>query len=102
MAPSVKAIVAKLRATVEETYSDDQKNDESKLTVKYVRTKVESELGLEEGFFVTEEWKEKSKTLIKEHAVSHRCNAIEQLADGFLLDQVDGRRRRRTTCVAID
>lgn len=39
------------------------------MTVKFIRNKVEKEEGLEGGFFQTAEWKEKSKKIIKDHAV---------------------------------
>jgi len=65
MAPSTKEIEAKLRSAIKETFDDDQ----DLLTVKYVRNKVEKELDLEEGFFLTSEWKDKSKQFIKEWAV---------------------------------
>jgi hypothetical protein len=55
-----------LRSAVEEVYrSEDQNN----LTVRFVRDKVENELGLDQGFFVKPEWKDRSKNLIKSWAV---------------------------------
>jgi hypothetical protein len=67
MAPSVKALEAKLRKVVEEVFHSEEKD---LLSVRLVRDKVTDALGLEQGFFTSEEWKEKSKTLIKELAVS--------------------------------
>ena len=66
MAPSNKAIEASLRNAVEKAYKEDRDS----LTVKRVRTQVESNLGLVDGFFTSAEWKDKSKALIKEWAVS--------------------------------
>jgi hypothetical protein len=71
MAPSVKAIEAKLRKAVEEVYHSDPEQ----LTVRFIRDKVEHELKLDEGFFATPNWKDRSKTLIKEWAVSQHWNA---------------------------
>jgi hypothetical protein len=86
MAPSVKALEAKLRNAVEEVYHGE--NPES-LTVRFVRDKVEQELGLETGFFLKPNWKDKSKILIKEWAVSliESCNSL-LLAHAFL-GQID-------------
>ena len=39
-------------------------------TVNKVRKHVEQNLGLEDGFFSSAKWKQKSKGLIKEHVVS--------------------------------
>jgi len=65
MAPSTQELETKLRKAVEKAY----KEDPDSLTVKKVRTRVESDLGLEEGFFTSADWKDKSKALIKEWAV---------------------------------
>ena len=40
------------------------------LTVKRVRVCVERDLGLSEGFFKESEWKDRSKVIIEEEAVS--------------------------------
>ena len=66
MAPSTKELEIRLRKAVEKAY----KLDPDSLTVKKVRTQVESDLGLEDGFFTSEDWKDKSKALIKDWAVS--------------------------------
>lgn len=39
-------------------------------TVNKVRKHVEDSLGLEDGFFTGDDWKQKSKALIKEYVVS--------------------------------
>jgi hypothetical protein len=67
MAPSTETLEAKFRSAIKETYAEDP----SKLTVKYIRRKAENELGLDEGFFLTPTWKDKSKTFIKNYAVSN-------------------------------
>lgn len=79
MAPSTKAIEAALRSAVERQYAEDA----DILTVKYIRSKVESELELGDGFLVTEEWKDKSKVLIKEWAVSFVSNIARLNAENL-------------------
>jgi len=74
MAPSTKVLEGKLRTAVDEVFNSDIRDQ---LTVRLIRNKVEEELELEDGFFVQEEWKEKSKRIIKEWAVSAiRPNSI--------------------------
>lgn len=68
MAPSDNQLEGILRNTVEEVYRSDKQDD---LTVRFVRDKVEHDLGLAHGFFSTPEWKDKSKLLIKSWAVSN-------------------------------
>jgi hypothetical protein len=68
MAPSSTVLEAKLRKAVEEVYADEETRET--LTVRLIRDKVENELDLDKGFFVTPEWKDKSKVLIKSWAVS--------------------------------
>jgi hypothetical protein len=97
MGLSVKDLEAALRNAVEEVYRSDNQNN---LTVRFVRVKVESELGLDQGFFLKPDWKDRSKALIKSWAVS-----MIQLQDliGFnlcaVVDKIDGRRGawRRST-----
>lgn len=67
MAPSAKVLVAELRAAVLSTFNGP---DRTLLTVKKIREKVEEELELDKDFFSQGIWKEKSKTTIKEYAVS--------------------------------
>lgn len=66
MAPSGKKLEAALRDAVHEV----AKTDRASLTVNHIRKIVEETQDLEEGFFVTGDWKAKSKTVIKETAVS--------------------------------
>jgi len=66
MVPSNVALESKLRRAVEEVYADNLDS----LTVRFIRDKVESELDLDAGYFTTPAWKDKSKTIIKEWAVS--------------------------------
>lgn len=65
MAPSDKKFEAELLGAVREVF----KTDKDQLTVNHIRKRVESDLGLEDGFFSSGKWKEKSKQLIKELAV---------------------------------
>jgi hypothetical protein len=73
MAPSDENIESALRAAIKDTIDNDK---EDALTVRYIRDKVEESLNLDEGFFVTDAWKAKSKQLIKEYAVSDRLSSI--------------------------
>lgn len=68
MAPSDNQLEDILRNTVEKVYRSENQND---LTVRFVRDRVEHDLGLPRGFFSTPEWKDKSKVLIKSWAVSN-------------------------------
>lgn len=68
MAPADSLLEAKLRSAVEEVHADEQLRDG--LTVRMIRDKVEDELNLGAGFFLTPEWKDKSKVIIKDWAVS--------------------------------
>jgi hypothetical protein len=80
MAPSTKEIESVLRAFIQETINDGK---EDLLTVRYVRNKVVESLGLDEGFFVTEEWKDRSKGFIKACAVS--CNHSQLMRWNLLI-----------------
>lgn len=66
--PANRILEAKLRNAVEEIYANEQLRDG--LTVRLIRDKVEEELDLGAGFFSTPEWKDKSKGIIKDWAVS--------------------------------
>jgi len=68
MAPPEKKIIAELRATTLAVFNSP---DKDKLSVRLVRDKTTSKLGLDEGFFLEGDWKEKSKKLIKAYAVRH-------------------------------
>jgi hypothetical protein len=63
MAPSSSALVAQLKKSVKNIFDTDREQ----LSVKKVRSAVE--LDLESGFFLSPEWKDKSKQIIKEHVV---------------------------------
>lgn len=65
MAPTDRDILAETQATVSAVHKQDTEDDTMLLTVKYIRDKVQKKLGLEEGFFLTPPWRERSKTLIK-------------------------------------
>lgn len=65
MAPSDKKIQAALLEAVHGVF----KSNKDDLTVNFIRKRVESELELEDGFFSSGKWKDKSKKLIKELAV---------------------------------
>lgn len=55
-----------LRHTVEKTY----KSDQEQLTVRRLRTKVEQELGLDDGFFKgSAKWNVRSKDVIQSEVV---------------------------------
>jgi hypothetical protein len=71
MAPSEKVIFAEIKSIIDDIYSRPE--DRPSLTVKNVRNQVEQKLGLEEGFFVQDAWKEKSKNLIKSYAVGYKA-----------------------------
>lgn len=66
MAPSAKQVE---EALVDGTYHIFTAEPDA-TTVNKVRKHVEDELGVEEGFLASDEWKQKSKTLIKECVVS--------------------------------
>jgi hypothetical protein len=66
MSLSTDRLEGALRSAVEEVYRSENQNN---LTVRFVRDKVEHELGLDQGFFVKPEWKDRSKNLIKSWAV---------------------------------
>jgi hypothetical protein len=68
MAPSEKKLTTEIKAEVRDCFNNPK--ERPALTVRYIRTKLEKRLGLGDGFFVVGAWKEKSKTLIKNYAVS--------------------------------
>jgi hypothetical protein len=65
MAPTDSALVAQLKKSVKSIFASDREQ----LTVKKVRTAAEEELDLDTGFFLSPEWKDKSKNIIKDHVV---------------------------------
>ncbi|GAB0132100.1 hypothetical protein EsDP_00000544 [Epichloe bromicola] len=72
MVPSPKELEA---ALIDGTYQIFTSEPDA-TTVNKVRKRVEEEKGLDEGFFTSEEWKQKSKNLIKEY--------VEKLLDGWV------------------
>ena len=67
MALSPEKIESILRAIIQKTVDDGQ---EDLLTVRYVRNKGAEWMNLDEGFFSTQDWKDRSKAFIKKTAVS--------------------------------
>ncbi|KAF6809442.1 transcriptional regulator, partial [Colletotrichum sojae] len=61
MAPSDKKLEAELLSAVRDIY----KTNSEDLTINFVRKRVENDLDLEDGFFSSPEWKDRSKKLIK-------------------------------------
>ncbi|KAK2049622.1 transcriptional regulator [Colletotrichum somersetense] len=66
MAPSDAKLEAALLDAVRNVFKTDLDN----LTVNFIRKRVESDLGLEDGFFSSGDWKDKSKKLVKELATA--------------------------------
>lgn len=66
MAPSA----AKLKEALIEGTREVYRAEPDGTSVNKVRRLVEEKLGLEDGFFTSETWKQKSKTIIKEQVVS--------------------------------
>ncbi|KAI1148371.1 hypothetical protein F4825DRAFT_434360 [Nemania diffusa] len=62
MAPSVEALEKYLKEATRQLYVADPNT----VTVNTVRQCAEEENGLEKGFFVTQDWKSRSKTIITE------------------------------------
>lgn len=65
--PSTKTLEAELISTVSGIYNSEARHE---LSVNLVRQRVESKLGLKDGFFKEEDWKSKSKEIIKNTVVS--------------------------------
>jgi hypothetical protein len=65
--PNDKALTNALLKSVRTIYRSDEKDQ---LSVRFVRTKVEEEFDLEEGFLSEGKWKDKSKGIIKGEVVS--------------------------------
>lgn len=66
MAPSDQKLEAELRAKVREV----MEHDRGLLTVNHIRKLVTDEFDLDESFFLSSDWKARSKTLIKNEVVS--------------------------------
>ena len=78
MAPSAKNLEAALVEATNKVFLADPDNT----TVNKVRKQAEEDLDLEEGFFANEEWKSKSKSIVKEHVVSFPRGWIQQSGMG--------------------
>lgn len=61
---------AELSAMVTEILSGPESET---ISVNVIRQRVEAKLGLEEGFFTTPEWKQRSKAVIREKHVCYLC-----------------------------
>ncbi|KAK5625766.1 hypothetical protein RRF57_001482 [Xylaria bambusicola] len=70
MAPSEEALERYLEEATRQLYSADP----GAVTVNSVRQRVEEQNNLEKGFFVTQEWKARSKTLITEYVQNLLAN----------------------------
>lgn len=84
MAPSAKA----LKEALIEGTCDVFKLEPDTTSVNKVRHHVEEKLGLEEDFFSGEDWKQKSKEVIKEYVVSLEMSVTT----------IDGITSSHTTC----
>lgn len=65
--PNDKALTNALLKTVRTVYHSNEKDQ---LSVRFVRTKIEEEFDLEDGFLSEGKWKDKSKGIIKAEVVS--------------------------------
>jgi hypothetical protein len=65
MAPPDSALIAQIKKSVHSIFTTDREQ----LTVKKVRSAVEEALDLHAGFFLSPEWKDKSKQIIVAHVV---------------------------------
>lgn len=65
--PNDRKLETALRDTVRSIYDSAERDS---LTVNLVRKRVEQQFNLKDGFFVKDKWKERSKVIIKEYAVS--------------------------------
>lgn len=65
--PSNKVLESALEDAVRSIFDSDERE---RLSVNYVRQVAEKKLGLEDGFFKTEDWKERSKEVAKNAVVS--------------------------------
>lgn len=77
MAPSAKKLEAALISGTYEVFRDEP----DATTVNKVRKHVETKLGLEDGFFAGPDWKQKSKTVIKEYVVSRVTPPLAVMAN---------------------
>jgi len=77
MAPSERHLIAKIHQVIERIYNDPAEREN--LTVRRVRNVVEGELHLDPGFFSQEQWKERSKEMIKEYAVCRGASTFSNV-----------------------
>ncbi|WYZ34090.1 hypothetical protein EsH8_I_000366 [Colletotrichum jinshuiense] len=91
MAPSDKKIQAALLEAVHGVF----KSNKDDLTVNFIRKRVESELELEDGFFSSGKWKDKSKKLIKELATDlMEGNATQEADSSPAKDETDAKPKK--------
>lgn len=95
MAPPAKA----LKEALIQGTCDVFKLDPDTTSVNKVRRHVEEQLGLDEGFFAGDNWKQSSKEIIKEYVVSlpgrtvyrRRTEMLTLLATGQVARRLDAR-----------
>lgn len=75
MAPNEKEVLAAIRKATHAIYAESADS----LTVRSVRQRVTSDLDLDEDFFTSDEWKEKSKGYIRDYAVGLTLLSITSL-----------------------
>lgn len=75
---SDKELAAELVSAVKEIYNSDVP-----VTVNGVRQRVEEKLDLDEGFFKEDNWKHKSKQIIKDAVVSTRTPLPQAVSRGL-------------------
>jgi hypothetical protein len=75
---------AKLKEALIDGTCEIYKAEPDGTSVNKVRRHVEEKLGLEDGFFTSDTWKQKSKTIIKEQVVSITSNAVLPIVLYFL------------------
>ena len=78
MPPSRNKIESALRAIIQKSVDD---GEEDLLTVRYVRDRGVESLNLAEGFFLTDDWKDRSKAFIKRTAVRWEKADATECAD---------------------
>ncbi|KAF6828574.1 transcriptional regulator [Colletotrichum plurivorum] len=92
MAPSDKKLEAELLSAVRDIY----KTNSEDLTINFVRKRVENDLDLEDGFFSSPEWKDRSKKLIKTLATELLENGAPAESDAEKDDEEDAKPEKKT------
>ncbi|KAF6836923.1 transcriptional regulator [Colletotrichum musicola] len=92
MAPSDKKLEAELLSAVRDIY----KTNSEDLTINFVRKRVENDLDLEDGFFSSPEWKDRSKKLIKTLATELLENGAPAVSDADKDDEEDAKPKKTT------